>query len=67
MTGTGSSRSLSKFTQEYYSKHIEKEYGKEQFKKSLQSFYKLIEKFEGKKIGVKKSMPVIYDTYFKLV
>lgn len=63
ITGEGSCRSLSKFTQEYYLEHIEKDFGKEQLKKSLQAFYELIEKFQAGNGSTKKSMRAIYDKY----
>ena len=69
MTGNGSCRSLSKFTQEYFLKNILEDYknDNEQKKKTLLHFKKLIEKFEGEKVGSKKSMRVIYEKYIKLV
>jgi hypothetical protein len=69
ITGNGSCRSLSKFTQEYFLKNILEDYknDNEQKKKTLLHFKKLIEKFEGEKVGSKKSMRVIYEKYIKLV
>lgn len=67
MTGSGSCRSLNKFTQEFYLKSIYEDYGKEQLKKSLVAFMKLIVKFEDKKVGSKKSMRAIYEKYNQLV
>lgn len=67
MTGEGSCRSLSKFTQDFYLERIYKDYDKEQFKKSLLHFKKLIERFENGKIGSKKSMNAIYDKYINLL
>ena len=63
MTGSGSCRSLSVFTQEYFLKRILEDYGKEQMEKSLLHFKKLIEKFEGDKVGSKNSMRAIYEKY----
>ncbi len=69
ITGSGSCRSLSKFTQEYFLNNILEDYknDNEQKKKTLLHFKKLIEKFEGDKVGSKKSMRVIYEKYIKLV
>jgi hypothetical protein len=69
MTGNGSCRGLSKFTQEYFLKNILEDYknDNEQKKKTLLHFKKLIEKFEGEKVGSKKSMRVIYEKYKTLV
>lgn len=67
MTGAGSCRSLSSFTQGYYLIQIHQDYGNEQFKISLYHFKKLIEKFEGEKIGSKKSMNAIYENCCSLV
>ena len=67
ITGTGSCRSLSSYTQGYYLENINEEYSKEQFVKSLAAFKKLIEKFEGDKVGSKKVMKAIYEKYSKLV
>lgn len=67
MTGEGSCRSLSKFTQGFYLEKIYKDYDKEQFKKSLLHFKKLIEKFEGEKVGSKKAMRTIYEKYNQMV
>lgn len=67
MTGEGSCRELSKFTQEYYIEHIKNDYGKEQLQKTLKVFMFLIEKYE-KQIGtLKKSKRTIYEKYSKLV
>lgn len=63
ITGNGSCRILSCYTQEFYLENIHKDYGKEQFEKSLTNFKKLIENFEGQKIGSKKSMRAIYEKY----
>jgi hypothetical protein len=63
MTGEGSCRVLSKFTQEYYLAEIEKDYGKEQLKKSLKAFYQLVEKLEKGNGSTKKSMRAIYEKY----
>jgi hypothetical protein len=65
ITGEGSCRSLSSYTQKYYLDRIQKEYSNEQFEKSLAHFKKLIEKFEGSKVGSKKGMRAIYDAYNK--
>jgi hypothetical protein len=67
MTGEGSCRLLNKFTQEYYLEQIEKDFGKEQLKKSLKAFYELIEKFEKENGSTKKSMRAIYEKYIVLV
>ena len=67
MTGQGSCRMLSKFTQEYYLEQIKMDYSPEQFNKSLKAFFLLIKKFEGEKIGSKKSMRMIYKKYSKLI
>ena len=67
MTGTGSCRSLSKYSQEYYLEMIYKDYGKEQLAKSLQAFYKLIEKFEQQNNCNKKSMRLIYGKFSLVV
>ena len=67
MTGEGSIWSLSSFTQNYFLESIYKDYGKEQLKKSLHTFMCLIKKYEGEKIGSKKSMRSIYEKYSKLI
>jgi hypothetical protein len=67
ISGLGSCRILSSYTQEYFLKRIYEDYGKEQLKKSLKAFGFLIEKFEGEKVGSRKSMRAIYDKYMKLV
>lgn len=67
MTGEGSCRILNKFTQRYYLEKIFQDYGIEQKQKSLKNFKKLIDKFEGEKVGSKKSMNLIYDEFLKLV
>lgn len=67
MTGEGSCRSLSKFTQGFYLEKILEEYGVEQMKMSLNHFKKLIEKFEGEKVGSKKAMRAIYEKYSKTI
>lgn len=67
MTGLGSCRILSSYTQEYFLKRIYEDYGKEQLQKCLKAFILLIAKFEGEKVGSKKSMRAIYDKYKKLV
>lgn len=67
ITGEGSCRSLSKFAQEFYIKKICEDYDEKQFKKSLHHFKKLIEKFEGEKVGSKKSMRAIYEKYVALI
>ena len=66
-TGEGSCRILSSFTQEFYLKTMYDEYGREQLKKSLRYFKQLIEKFEGDKVGSKKSMWAIYSKYIDYV
>ncbi len=66
MTGTGSCRSLSKFTQEYYLKKIKEDYGKEQFERSLEAFKNLIDKFEKDKPGTKVAMRKILEKYKEL-
>ena len=63
MTSSGSCRILSRYTQEFYLKSIYEDYGKEQLKKSLVAFMKLIVKFEDGKEGSKKSMRAIYEKY----
>lgn len=67
MTGEGSCRMLSTFTQNYYLEKIYEEYDKEQFKKSLDAFYNLIVKFEKQNNSNKKSMRLIYNDFSKLV
>lgn len=67
MTGNGSCRSLSSFTQEYYLENILEDYGSKQFLKTLLHFKKLIEKFEGSKLGSKKSMNLIYEKYRRIL
>lgn len=66
-TDSGTCRSLSLYTQEYFLKRIFEDYGKEQLKKSLVAFMKLIVKFEAGKEGSKKSMRVIYEKYNQLI
>jgi hypothetical protein len=63
MIGAVSCRVLSKFTQEHYLEQIGKNFGEEQFKKSLEAFYQLIEKFEKGNGSKKNSMGAIYDKY----
>ncbi len=63
MTGIGSCRSLSKFTQEYYLERIAEDYGNEQFEKSLTAFKKLFEKLEKDNPGTKVAMRKIYEKY----
>jgi len=65
MTGTGSCRNLNSFTQEYFLKRILEDYGMQQQNKSLQAFWDLILKFEGEKVGYKKSMRIIFEKYNK--
>jgi hypothetical protein len=67
MTGNKPTWSLNRHTLGYFLGQIQEDYGDEQMKKSLLHFKKLIEKFEGKKVGSKKSMRAIYDKYMKLV
>lgn len=69
ITGIGSCRSLSSYTQEYYLENILKDYNNdtEQKRKTLYHFKKLIEKFEGDKVGSKKSMRTIYEKYLKSI
>ena len=67
MTATGSCRSLSKFSQEYYLAKIREDYGKAQFEKSLTAFKNLFEKFEKDTPGTKVAMRKIYDKYKALV
>lgn len=67
MTGTGSCRSLSKFTQEYYLKRIAEDYGKEQFENSLVAFKKLFEKLEKDNPGTKVAMRKIYEKYKTII
>lgn len=64
MTGKGSCRILNKFTQRYYLEKIFQDYGIEQRQKSLKNFKKLIDKFEGEKVGSKKSMRAIYEKFY---
>lgn len=63
MTGVGSCRSLSSFTQDYYLHQIYKDYGREQLEKSLSAYEILIEKFESHNSSIKKSMRKIYAKY----
>ena len=63
MTGNGSCRSLSKFTQEYYLNKIKEDYGSEQFEKSLAAFKKLYEKLEKDNPGTKVAMRKIYEKF----
>ncbi len=67
MTGTGSCRSLSKFTQEYYLIKIKEDYDNDQFEKSSNTFKNLIEKFEKDSPGTKVAMRKIYDKHKTLV
>ncbi|HEY0046917.1 MAG TPA: hypothetical protein VGB44_09440 [Flavobacterium sp.] len=67
MTGSGSCRSLSSFTQEYYLKHILNDYGRDQLEKSLKFFITLIIKFERKNNLPKKAMRQIYEKYFEML
>lgn len=69
ITGEKPTWSLNKFTLEYFLEHILKDNNDniEQKKKTLLHFKKLIEKFEGQKVGSKKSMRAIYEKYNKLV
>lgn len=67
ITGSGSCRILSSYTQEFYLNSIFKDYGKEQLAKSLIAFMTLIVKFEAGKEGSKKSMRAIYQKYSKLI
>ncbi|WP_432671166.1 hypothetical protein [Flavobacterium sp. SM2513] len=67
MTGTGSCRALSTYSQEYYLEMIYKDYAKEQLEKSLKAFYKLIEKFEQSDGSTKKSMRLIYEKFCLLM
>ena len=67
MTGNGSCRGLSKFTQEYYLKAIYDDFGKEQLKESLKAFWLLIEKLENQKNATIQPMRAIYEKYIKLV
>lgn len=69
MTGLGSCRSLSSFTQDYFLRSIleDNKNNIEQKKNTLLYFKKLIEKFEKGKVGSKKSMNAIYEKYRKLV
>ena len=67
MTGNRPTWSLNKFTLDYFLRNILEDYkDSEQMKKSLFHFKKLIEKFEGDKVGTKKSMRAIYEKYLKL-
>lgn len=63
ITGTGSCRVLSKFTQEYYLKRIREDYDTNQFKKSLSAFKNLLEKFEKDTTSTKVAMRKIYEKY----
>lgn len=69
ITGIGSCRSLSSYTQEYYLENILKDYNNdtEQKRKTLNHFKKLIEKYEGDKVGSKRKMRLVYEKYIKLV
>ena len=67
ITGMGSCRILSSYTQEYFLKRIYEDYGKGQLGKSLKAFRLLIVTFEGEKVGSKKSMRAVYEKYLKLV
>ena len=67
ITGEGSMWSLSSYCYDCFIENIHKDYGTEQMKKSLDTFMRLIKKFEGGNVGSKKSMRVIYEKYKKLV
>lgn len=67
ITGEGSMWSLSSYCYEYFIKKIHEDYGNEQLKKSLNTFMRLIKKYEGEKVGSKKLMRAIYEKYLKLV
>ena len=67
MTGNKPTWGLNKYTLEYFIKKIHDDYEKEQFEKTLFYFKKLIEKFEGDKVGSKKSMRAIYEKYIDFV
>ena len=69
ITGEKPTWSLNLFTLDFFLENILKDYNEEkkQKKKTLLHFKKLIEKFEGQKVGSKKSMRAIYEKYNKLV
>ena len=67
MTGEGSMWNLSSYCQEYFIKKIYEDYGKEQLKKSLITYMRLIKKYEGENLGSKKLMRTIYEKYKKFV
>lgn len=69
ITGEKPTWVLNKFTLGYFLEHILKENkdNVEQKKKTLLHFKKLIEKFEGQKVGSKKAMRAIYEKFNQLV
>jgi hypothetical protein len=69
ITGNKPTWVLNNYTLGYFLEKILEDYknDNEQKKKTLLHFKKLIEKFEGEKVGSKKSMRVIYEKYIKLV
>ncbi len=69
ITGEKPTWILNKFTLEYFLEHILKDNkdNLEQKKKTLLNFKKLIEKFEGEKVGSKKAMRAIYEKYSKTI
>lgn len=67
MTGIGSCRSLSSYTQEFFLKKIHEDYGKERLVMSLLHFKILILMFEKQNNSTKVSMRKIYDKYIKLI
>lgn len=69
ITGEKPTWSLNLFTLEYFLEHIliDNNDNIEQKKKSLLYFKKLLEKFEGEKVGSRKSMRAIYEKYSKTI
>ena len=69
ITGEKPTWGLNTYTTNYFLKNILEDYKNdiEQKKKTLFNFKKLIEKFEGEKVGSKKSMRAIYEKYIELV
>ena len=67
ITGEGSMWNLSSYCQEYFIRKIYEDYGKEQLKKSLNAYMRLIKKYEGDNVGSKKLMRRIYEKYLEFV
>ena len=69
ITGTRPTWGLNTFTTNYFLEHIlnDGEISNDQKKRTMLHFKKLIEKFEGGKVGCKKSMRVIYEKFVEFV